>query len=101
MGDLVPLSNTSLDTEVHNPNGISIASAIFAQLTTESCRRCRGMPFLQNCPFSWDLMDPRLTRGSLASPDLESQTASWSGQPFMHSSRQTVLILYSGLTLSP
>ena len=39
---------------VHNPNGISIGSAIFAQLTAE-CRRVCPPP--QNCPFPWDL-DP-------------------------------------------
>jgi len=44
---------------------------------------------------------PHLMRGSLDPPDLASQTASRAVQPFLHSSRQTIHILYNGLSLSP
>jgi len=34
-----------LPTHVHNPNGISIGSAVFAQLTADCHWACPGMPF--------------------------------------------------------
>ena len=40
-------------TQVHNPNGTLIGSAIFAQLTAECRRACPGMTFPKNCPFAW------------------------------------------------
>ena len=43
----------------------------------------------------WRQCAPRLIHGSLDPPDSASQTASRSVQPFLHSSRQTVPILYS------
>ena len=42
-------------TRVHNPNGISTGSAIFAQLMAECCRACPGVTFPQNCPFAWGM----------------------------------------------
>jgi len=45
-------------------------------------------------------LDPRLIRGSLLSADSASQTTSRSVQPFLHTSRQSVAILYSGRHLS-
>jgi len=39
--------------QVHNPNGISIGSAVFAQLTAKCRRACRDIPFpLKISPFS-------------------------------------------------
>jgi len=37
----------------------------------------------------------------LGPPESKSQTVSWLVQPFLHSSRQRVTILYNGLRLSP
>ena len=45
-------------TRVHNPNGISIGSAVFAQFTSECLRACRGTPFPKNCPFSRGFVSP-------------------------------------------
>jgi len=85
---------------VHYPNGISIGSVVFAQLTAECRYRYRGMPFtLKIAPSHGDL-NPHLTHGSLDPPDSASQMASRSGQPFMHSSQDTVHILTMG-TLPP
>jgi len=75
-------------TPVHNPNGISIGSAIFAQMTAVSL----GMPWHvlspKNCTFGQGDLDPYLTRGSLGQPEFKYQTASQSVQPLLHSSRQ-------------
>ena len=71
-------------TRAHNPNGISIGSAVFAQVTAE-CRRCRE---LEACPSPLELslplgdLNPHLIHGSLGPPDSASQTASRSVQPF-------------------
>jgi len=85
---------------VHNPNGISIGSAVFAQLMAQCCRRCQVCASPQNCP-SHGGSEPRLIRCSLGQPDSASQVASRSDQPFMHSSRQTVPILYNGRCSCP
>jgi len=79
---------------VHNPNGISIGSAVFAQLMAQSCRRCHVCPSPQNCPSHGE-SEPHLIRCSMGPPDSASQTASRSVQPFMHSSRQTVPIYFT------
>ena len=52
-------------------------------------------PSPQNFPFLWG-SGPHLVCGSLGPPDSASQTASRLIQPFLHSSRQTVPILYKG-----
>jgi len=81
---------------VHNPNDISIGLAIFAQLTVE-CHRARlGMFFPLTIAPSHKDLDPHLIRGSLSPSDSVSQTASRSVQPFLHSSWQSVAILYNG-----
>jgi len=61
----------------HRPNGISVVSAIFAQLTAHFRR-----PFSQNCPFARDDLDPHLIRGSLGPWESITQTSSRSFQPF-------------------
>jgi len=67
-------------TRVLNPNGISIDSAIFVQLTAE-CRRARPfMSFpLKIVPSHGDV-DFRLIHASLGSPESITQTASRSVQ---------------------
>jgi len=47
-------------TWVHNPNGISIGSAIFAQFMAE-CHQA----WPKNCPLTCGKLDPHLTHGSL------------------------------------
>jgi len=50
---------------VHNPNSISIDSAIFAQLTGVSSDMSAHVFSPKNYPFSWGDLDPHLTHGSL------------------------------------
>jgi len=45
---------------MHNPNGESIDSAVFAQLTAESPYTVNGRPFHQNCPFPRGIWIPIL-----------------------------------------
>jgi len=84
---------------VHNPNGISIGSAVFAQLTAKCHRPCRGIPFpLKISPFSGG---PGPNLWFLGSTPSIYQTASRSFQPFLHSARHRVPILYNGSCLPP
>jgi len=72
-------------TEVQNPNGISIGSVIFAQLTADCRRACLGMSFpLKIAPCHgaiWTLFGP---------PESTLQTASRSVQPFLQGSPQSI-----------
>jgi len=52
--------------------------------------------FPKNCRFAWSDLDPYLMHGSLGPLKSLVQTASRSVQPFLHSSRQSVPILYNG-----
>jgi len=61
MEDLDPPFNTWFLklTQAHNPNGISIGSAVFAQLTSECRRAYRGMTFpLKIAPFHEGIWTP-------------------------------------------
>jgi len=70
-------------------NGISISSAVFAQLTPESLFFTMGRPFSpQNCHFTWGDLDPCLICCSLGPPKSTSQTASGSVQ-----------LLFAGFTI--
>jgi len=64
-----PLIHDSLGAiRGHNPNGTSIGSAVFAQLTAKCPVLYNGLPLLpQNCPFHGDL-DPHLIHGSFSPP---------------------------------
>jgi len=89
---------------LHIPNGISISSAVFAQLTTESCYTLQWAA----CLPLWKLSLPmwisgsHLTHDSLAPPEFLTQTASRSVQLFLQGSllwqtdrqtdRQTMLL---------
>jgi len=55
----------------------------------------------KNCPFTRRDLDPYQTYGYLGPPESKSRTASRSVQPFLHSSRQRVPILYNGPPLFP
>jgi len=70
-------------TRVHNPNGISIGSALPLKIT----------------PSHGDLYSH--LRGSLGPPDSASQTASQSVQPFFRDDRTVMSILYNGTPLPP
>jgi len=72
-------------TRVQSPNGISIGSAIFAQLMSECCQACQGIPFLLRIARNLGGSRPHLIYGSLGPPNLACQTASQSVQPFLHS----------------
>ena len=82
-------------TRVQILNGISIGSAVFAQITTK-CRytlhRATSSPPLKLPLFMGDL-NLHLIHGSLCPPKSSTQTASRSVQPFLHSSPQSVRIV--------
>jgi len=78
-------------TQVHNPNGKSIGSAIFAQLMEECHRACSGMSFPLIIASSHGGSGPHLVYASLGPPESITQKASWSVRPFLHSSRQNVV----------
>jgi len=59
------------------------------------------VPKLVAMATSLSTCEPRQTRGSLVPPKSSTQTASRSVQPFLHSSPQSVPILYNGTPLSP
>jgi len=66
-----PPSNTlfSGPIEAHNSNGISIGSAVFAQMTAGSLYFTMGCHFPpQNCPFPWGDLDLHLKHSSWAHP---------------------------------
>jgi len=71
-------------TQVHNPNGKSIAPAVLTQLTAESPYTYNGI-FPQNCPLPWEMWT-HLIRGSLGLTESSTQTASRSVQPFLQGS---------------
>jgi len=77
-GSGLHLIHDSSPIQAHNPNGISIGSAVFAHFTAE-------------CPYTlqWATLPPLKivpshgTRGSLGPPKSSTQTASRSVQPFL------------------
>jgi len=57
-------------TRAHNPNGTSIGSAVFAQMTTEfPCSLQWFAPFPSKLPHSYGGSGPSLTHGSLGPPE--------------------------------
>jgi len=68
----------------HKPNGISISSAVFAQMTAECPYTLHwDAPFPQNCPFPWGIWsDPHLIHGSLGSAESSTQMECRSVQSF-------------------
>jgi len=80
---------------VHNPNGKSIGSALFAQLTAESPYTLkRALP--PKLPLLVGELDPRLIHDSLSHTEPKVQTASRSVHLFSHRWPHSVPILYSG-----
>jgi len=92
-----PTSNMfSWATQIHKPNGISIGSAIFGQLTAVSLGTSPS-----KLPVRTGRSGSHLAHGSLGPPELTPQTASWLVQPFLHSLPPSVPILYNGSPLPP
>ena len=89
-------------TRLHNPNGVTMGSAVFAQITAE-CRytlqRAAHYPLKLSIPMC-DL-DLHLTYDSLGPSKPTTQSASRSVQSFLHIWPQSVPILYHGTPLSP
>jgi len=55
----------------------------------------------KSCPFTSGDLDPHLTHDSSGASQPTTRTASWSVQPFLHSSPHSVPILYNGPPLPP
>jgi len=89
-GESGPLSSSWFlgPIQAHNPNSISITSAVFAQITAEfPCTLQWDTHFpLQNCPFPWWDLDRHLWDGSLGPPKSSTQTASRQVKPFLQGS---------------
>jgi len=49
------------------------------------------VPFAKNCSSAWTDLDRHLTHSSFSTPEPTTQTASWSVQPVLHSSHQSVV----------
>jgi len=64
--------------QIHNPNGISIGSAVFVQFTAE----CSYTLYFKIAPFRGGSR-PHLIHGSLGPPESSTQTASRSVEPFL------------------
>ena len=72
----------------HNPNGIPICSAVFAQTTVECPYTLQwdahSPPKI--CPFQWGDLEPHLIHGSPGPRKSSTQTAARSVQPFLQGS---------------
>jgi len=80
---------------------ILISSAIFAQLTAVSSGMAGHVLSPKNYTFTQGQSGPLSNMWFLCQPESKSQTTSHSVQPFLHSSRQRLVILYNGTPLSP
>ena len=89
--------NTSLDIQT-----AKIGPSVFAQLTilsnTQNPMLFNGPNTPQNFPFLCGYLDSQLRHRSFCPHKSTTQTACRSVQPFLHSSRQSVPILYNGPT---
>jgi len=86
MGDLDLPCNTwcFLSIRVHNPNGTSIGSAVFAQMTAECLYTLQWFAcFPSKLPLPMLSSRPHLILGSLSPPESATQMATWSFQPFL------------------
>ena len=83
--DSYVIHNSLGPPEPHNPNGISIGSAVFAQMTAECPYTLEwDAPFPpENCPFPGS---PSKICTALGPPKFSTQTTSQSVQPFLQGS---------------
>jgi len=79
-------------TRVHNPNGKLIGSAIFAELTAECRRAWLGTSFPIIIAPRHGVAGSHLIHASLGPPESLTQMASQLVQPFLQSSRQSVIM---------
>ena len=78
-------------TQLNIPDGISIGTAFFTQLTAERpCTLQCAASFSEKCPFPGE-EDLHQIYGFLSPPEPITRTASRSVQPFLYSSRQNVV----------
>ena len=86
-------------TRVRTPNGTSVGSAVFAQLTAQGPYSLQwAAPFPSKLPIRMGALHPYLIHGSLGSPQSTTQTTSRSVQPFCRAhdrDRQTDRSRYS------
>jgi len=100
-GSMVHPTNTCFlgPTQVHNPNGTPIGSAIFAQLMAVSSGMIGCVLSPKNCAFTWDDLVPIQYMVPWAHPSPNPKRhLDWFSR-FLHSSPQSVPVLYSGLPL--
>jgi len=72
--------------QAYDPNGISIGSAVFAQMATECPHTLqRTAPFPLKIAPSHGRCGPHLIHGSLGPPESSTQTASRSVQLYLYS----------------
>jgi len=84
---------------VHNPDGKSIGSAVFAQIMADTLQ---WVPlFSRNWPFPWDHGGSGLPSNDSFSPSEPTTQTALSVQPFLHRWLQSVPILYNGTPLPP
>jgi len=86
-----PASNTCFlgPTQVHNLNGISIGSAIFAQMTAQcpyTVQWATPSPLKIAPSHPMGDVNPHLIHGSLGPPESSTQTASQLVRPFLRGS---------------
>jgi len=80
-------------TRVQIPNGISIGSPVFAQLTAERPYTLQWVTLcFENCSFPWQVLGLHLIHDSLSIPEPTTQTTSRLDQPFLHSSPQSATL---------
>ena len=70
----------------HNPNGIVIGSAVFAQMTTVSLYFTMGHTFPLKIARPMGDLEPHLIHGSLSPPESSIKTSSRSVQPLLQGS---------------
>ena len=88
MGDLDPSNTLFLGPiQGNNPNGISIGSAVFAQMSAECPYTLQwDAPFPLKIVHSYADLDRHLIHGSLGLPESLTQTTSRSVLPFLQGS---------------
>ena len=84
----------------HNPNIISIGSAVFAQITAESPYTLQWhVPPPSKLPIPMGDLNPHLIHGTLDAPEFRTQTSSQSVYLFLYRLAQSVPILDTGMPL--
>jgi len=93
-------SDTSNEGNLHNLSSVIRTTSGLSNLT-KRLHRCRTWTVQSYSPGGATNVHSHLTHASLDPQESTSQTTSRSVQPFVHSSRQSVPILYNGPPPSP